>query len=184
MEQNETEYLESIGVTIMNQEMEVFEKDYDLVVKNPGVPPVSPIVKRLNERNIPIITEIELGFQLAKPQNYIAITGSNGKTTTTTIMYELLKAGFPLSLINNKFKELCIKSSDGMSKRRLIIQALNENVELDHIKTAINSNDFQKLEKLINEAKGINDNIFLNQYLVKEKSYSTGNKNKIYGIRR
>ena len=86
--------LEELDVTVYNQDPEVFEKDYDLVVKNPGVPPVSNIVKRLNERKIPIITEIELAFDVAKPQHYVAITGTNGKTTTTTIVYELLKTAF------------------------------------------------------------------------------------------
>ncbi len=50
--ENEIKELEEMGVTIYDQDMSVFEKDYDLVIKNPGVPPVSPIVKRLNERNI------------------------------------------------------------------------------------------------------------------------------------
>ena len=88
------QYLENLGVTIYDQAMEVFEKDYDLVVKNPGVPPISPIVKKLEERNIPIITEIELAYLVSKPQHYIAITGTNGKTTTTTIVYELLHKAF------------------------------------------------------------------------------------------
>ena len=83
-----------LGVVILNQDMSVFEGDFDLVIKNPGVPPISPIVKRLEERNIPIITEIELAFEVSKPQHYIAITGTNGKTTTTTITYELLKKAF------------------------------------------------------------------------------------------
>ena len=90
----EIEILESMNVEITNQEMNVFERDFDLVVKNPGVPPVSPIVKRLNERNIPIITEIELSYDVSKPQHYIAITGTNGKTTTTTIVYEILKQAY------------------------------------------------------------------------------------------
>lgn len=90
----ERDYLESIGVEIRDQDMSVFEDDYDLVIKNPGVPPVSNIVKRLQERQIPIITEIELAYQLCRPQHYIAITGTNGKTTTTTIVYELLKKAF------------------------------------------------------------------------------------------
>ncbi|MBQ0036108.1 MAG: UDP-N-acetylmuramoyl-L-alanine--D-glutamate ligase [Firmicutes bacterium] len=90
----EIEILESMNVEITNQEMSVFERDFDLVVKNPGVPPVSPIVKRLNERNIPIITEIELAYDVSKPQHYIAITGTNGKTTTTTIVYEILKQAY------------------------------------------------------------------------------------------
>ncbi|MCR4634279.1 MAG: UDP-N-acetylmuramoyl-L-alanine--D-glutamate ligase [Erysipelotrichaceae bacterium] len=86
--------LKELGVTVYDQDMSVFERDYDLVIKNPGVPPVSPIVRRLNERNIKIITEIELAFDVSKPQHYIAITGTNGKTTTTTLMYELLKTAF------------------------------------------------------------------------------------------
>ena len=92
--QEEKEYLESIGVEILDQDMSVFERDFDLVIKNPGVPPVSPIVKKLEERKIPIITEIELAYQVSRPQHYIAITGTNGKTTTTTLMYELLKTAF------------------------------------------------------------------------------------------
>ena len=63
--ENEIKELEEMGVTIYDQDMSVFEKDYDLVIKNPGVPPVSPIVKRLNERNIRIITEIELAFDVS-----------------------------------------------------------------------------------------------------------------------
>ena len=90
----EEEQLKQMGVTIYDQDMSVFEKEYDLVIKNPGVPPVSPIVKRLNERHIPIITEIELAFDVCKPQHYIAITGTNGKTTTTTLVYELLHKAF------------------------------------------------------------------------------------------
>jgi len=92
--QEEREYLESIGVEILDQDMSVFERDFDLVIKNPGVPPVSPIVRKLEERKIPIITEIELAYQVSRPQHYIAITGTNGKTTTTTLMYELLKTAF------------------------------------------------------------------------------------------
>ena len=87
-------FLDEYKVTVYNQDMSVFEKDYDLVIKNPGVPPVSPIVKRLNERNIPIITEIELAYSVSKPQHYIAITGTNGKTTTTTLVYEILKVAY------------------------------------------------------------------------------------------
>ena len=88
------EYLDSIGVEIVPQTDEVFEKDYDLVIKNPGVPPVSPFIRSMKERGIPVITEIELAFMTAKPQHYIAITGTNGKTTTTTLVYECLKKAY------------------------------------------------------------------------------------------
>ena len=92
--EEEKQKLKEMGVTMYDQDMSVFEKEYDLVIKNPGVPPVSPIVKRLEKRKIPIITESELAYDVSLPQHYIAITGSNGKTTTTTIVYELLKAAF------------------------------------------------------------------------------------------
>ena len=75
------ELLESWGVTVLKQADELFDEDYDLVIKNPGVPYVSPLVKKLTDRNIPVITEVELAYQVAKPQHYVAITGTNGKTT-------------------------------------------------------------------------------------------------------
>ena len=86
--------LENLNVEILNQDPEVFEKDYDLVIKNPGVSPTGRIVRRLSERNIPIITEIELAYEVSKPQHYVAITGTNGKTTTTSLMYEILKQAY------------------------------------------------------------------------------------------
>ena len=82
--------LNDLGVTVIGQELRDLEGDYDFVVKNPGVPPVSPIVSFFKERNIPIITEIELAYQVMKPQHIAAITGTNGKTTTTTLVYEIL----------------------------------------------------------------------------------------------
>jgi UDP-N-acetylmuramoylalanine--D-glutamate ligase len=91
----ELDFLNENGVEIVGQNQEVFERDFDLVVKNPGVPYRSPMMQRLAERNIPVITEIELAYIAAKPQHYIAVTGTNGKTTTTTLVYEILSRAFP-----------------------------------------------------------------------------------------
>ncbi|MDO4414833.1 MAG: UDP-N-acetylmuramoyl-L-alanine--D-glutamate ligase [Erysipelotrichaceae bacterium] len=93
-EVREREYLESIGVTILPQSDEVFSRPYDIVIKNPGVPPISPFIRRFKDRGVPVITEIELAYQCAKPQHYIGITGTNGKTTTTTLVYEILKKAY------------------------------------------------------------------------------------------
>ncbi len=87
--------LEALGVTVVGQDLEVFDRTYDLCVKNPGVPYRSPFMEALAQHNVPVITEIELAFQVAKPQHYIAITGTNGKTTTTTLVYEILEKAFP-----------------------------------------------------------------------------------------
>ena len=88
-------FLNENNVEIVGQDMAVFERDFDFVVKNPGVPYRSPMMQKLQERNIPVITEIALAYQVAKPQHYIAITGTNGKTTTSTLTYEILRRAFP-----------------------------------------------------------------------------------------
>lgn len=64
-----------------------------LVVLSPGVPTDLPMVKALQERGIPIWGEIELAYQFAKGK-VIAITGTNGKTTTTALTGEILKNYF------------------------------------------------------------------------------------------
>lgn len=87
-------WLTEMGVRVAGLEDEIFEEDYYKVIKNPGINGKLPFVQRLKERNIPVTTEIELAFEVAKKQHFIAITGSNGKTTTTTLMYEVLKQAF------------------------------------------------------------------------------------------
>ena len=91
----ELDFLLLNNVEVVGQEEEVFERNYDLVIKNPGIPYKKWFVVRLEERKIPVITEIELAFSLAKPQHYAAITGTNGKTTTTTLACEIFEAAYP-----------------------------------------------------------------------------------------
>lgn len=66
-------------------------KDVELIIKNPGIPYDNPIIAEAEKKGIPIITEIELAGQLAEGR-IIGITGSNGKTTTTTLIKEMLFA--------------------------------------------------------------------------------------------
>lgn len=86
--------LQDCNAQLVDQELAIFQQDYDLCVKNPGVPYRSEKMEALRQCQIPIITEIELAYQLMKPQHILAITGTNGKTTTTTIVYEILKQAF------------------------------------------------------------------------------------------
>jgi UDP-N-acetylmuramoylalanine--D-glutamate ligase len=73
----------------------------DEIVKSPGIPDKAPIIKKLKEKNTPIIGEIELASRYTNAK-IIAITGSNGKTTTTLLTYHLLKnAGFNVGLGGN-----------------------------------------------------------------------------------
>ena len=70
-----------------------FIKDSYLAIASPGIPPRSEIFKRVKEANVPIISEIELAFKESlKP--FIAITGTNGKTTTTALTAHILQKEF------------------------------------------------------------------------------------------
>ena len=69
-----------------------------LLVPSPAVPLDSPTVLRIKEKNIPIWSEIELAYNFAKGK-LVAITGTNGKTTTTTLVGEIMKAHFGKSYV-------------------------------------------------------------------------------------
>ncbi len=73
----------------------------ELIIVSPGVPLNIPILEKAREKEIPIWSELEFGFQLAKdaPSKIIAITGSNGKSTTTSLIYHILKESGKNALI-------------------------------------------------------------------------------------
>ena len=66
---------------------------FDLVVVSPGVPPTLPFIKAAEEKGIEIIGELELAYRVGKGK-YLAITGTNGKTTTTTLVGEIVKNAY------------------------------------------------------------------------------------------
>ncbi|MDR3061186.1 MAG: UDP-N-acetylmuramoyl-L-alanine--D-glutamate ligase, partial [Dysgonamonadaceae bacterium] len=71
------------------------------IIKSPGIPDKAPIIKRIKEKNIPIISEIEFAGRYTKAKT-VCITGSNGKTTTTMLIYHILKnAGLNVGLAGN-----------------------------------------------------------------------------------
>ena len=75
--------------------------DSDEVMKSPGIPDKAAIVKALHEKNIPIISELEFAARYTDAK-LICITGSNGKTTTTMLTYQLFKsAGLNVGLGGN-----------------------------------------------------------------------------------
>lgn len=81
-----------IQVVITEQQEELVNASFDCIVKNPAIPKDVPALVKARSLNIPILNEMEASFAfLPKDVTIIGITGSNGKTTTTTIAYELLK---------------------------------------------------------------------------------------------
>ncbi|WP_395049043.1 UDP-N-acetylmuramoyl-L-alanine--D-glutamate ligase [Flavobacterium sp.] len=84
----------------------------DVVMKSPGIPDKSPIVKKLVEKGIPVISEIEFAAPFTKAIT-IGITGSNGKTTTTMLTHHLLKsAGLNVGLGGNIGKSFAWQVAD------------------------------------------------------------------------
>ena len=75
--------------------------DAELVVKSPGIPETAPLVRQLLEKGIPVVSEIEFAGRYNKAKT-VCITGSNGKTTTTLLLYHILqKAGLNVGLAGN-----------------------------------------------------------------------------------
>ena len=102
--------LENLGVSVIitQNQSEVFDSSFDYVIKNPGIKLDHPVVIRANKLNIPVITELEVGYMHLPKVKIIGITGSNGKTTTTTLIYEMLKAALlPVHLAGNIGIPLC-----------------------------------------------------------------------------
>jgi UDP-N-acetylmuramoylalanine--D-glutamate ligase len=73
----------------------------DVVIKSPGIPDKAPLIKKLKEKDIPVISEIEFAGRYTSAKK-ICITGSNGKTTTTLLTYHMFqKAGLKVGLAGN-----------------------------------------------------------------------------------
>ncbi len=89
--QRDAARLKALGVVVQLAAEEVPETNFDLAVVSPGVPWSNPMLQELNSRKVPIIGEFELGYQHSLCLN-IAITGTNGKTTTTELVERVLTA--------------------------------------------------------------------------------------------
>lgn len=122
--------------------------DADEVVKSPGIPDHVPLIKKLKAQNTPVISEIEFAARYTKGK-LIGITGSNGKTTTTSLLYHVLnKAGLDVAFGGNIGKsfagqlaekdheywvlELSSFQLDGMLETKLDI-AILLNITPDHL---------------------------------------------------
>lgn len=74
----------------------------DEVMKSPGIPEKNEMVKKIRSKGIDIISEIELAYRFKNDSKIIAVTGSNGKTTTTALTYHICKeAGLDCALVGN-----------------------------------------------------------------------------------
>jgi UDP-N-acetylmuramoylalanine--D-glutamate ligase len=97
--------------------------DADLIIPSPGVPPL-PEIKAAREKGIPVLSEIELAFRFLKGK-IVAITGSNGKSTTTTLAHKILKeAGLKARLAGNIGTPL-ISFADGSRSDQIYVTEIS-----------------------------------------------------------
>lgn len=84
----------------------------DEAVKSPGIPDDAPMVRRLREQGIPVVSEIEFAARYTDAR-MVCITGSNGKTTTTSLVYHILrKAGLDVGLAGNIGHSLALQVAE------------------------------------------------------------------------
>ncbi|MDR2832996.1 MAG: UDP-N-acetylmuramoyl-L-alanine--D-glutamate ligase [Streptococcaceae bacterium] len=74
--------------------LELLDEAFELIVKNPGIPYTNPMLVKAMEKNIPIVVEVELAYEISEAP-IVGITGTNGKTTVTTMVGELLNVNRP-----------------------------------------------------------------------------------------
>ncbi|MRX70809.1 UDP-N-acetylmuramoyl-L-alanine--D-glutamate ligase [Bacillus lacus] len=127
-EENEAaQELEKLGITVIcgNHPLSLFEeRGIELVVKNPGIPYSNSMIEKAQHLNIPIVTEVELAYQISEA-DIIGITGSNGKTTTTTLIYEMLKADSQHALIAGNIGTVACEVAAKAEQGQVIVTELS-----------------------------------------------------------
>ncbi len=118
--------LEKLGVRVVisKEPSNLLDESYDVMVKNPGIKYTHPTVVKAHELGIDVINEVELAYGYINENiNIIGVTGSNGKTTTVTLIYNILKeAGFPVYIGGNIGTPLCHFVKDIKENEYLVME--------------------------------------------------------------
>ena len=116
---------EGIRVLAGSHPVDLLEEHFDFVVKNPGIPYHNCMVEAAMKKGIPVYTEVEIAYQLLEGL-IIGITGSNGKTTTTTLASLMLKESFPE-------REVYAAGNIGIPLSQLAEQSTKENIYVSEL---------------------------------------------------
>jgi UDP-N-acetylmuramoylalanine--D-glutamate ligase len=150
----------------------------DIAVLSPGIPCDLPLVEEFRARNIEITGEIELAYSVGKGNVY-AITGTNGKTTSTTLLGEIMKAYFPevyvVGNIGNPYTSVALEQSENAVTVAEISSFQLEtiktfrphacaitNITPDHLNRHHSMEEYIRVKKLINMNQTASDAIVLN----------------------
>lgn len=101
----------------------------DLIVKSPGIYPFHELLIKAREKDIEIISDIELSYRNLKTKNVIAVTGTNGKTTTTTIIGDILKRVSQTYVVGNIGRGILEITGEAKSDDYLVIEASSFQLE-------------------------------------------------------
>jgi UDP-N-acetylmuramoylalanine--D-glutamate ligase len=122
----EAQELLNLGVTVIcgRHPEDLLDEGFELVVKNPGIPYSNVIIESAVEKGIPIWTEIELAYLISEAP-FIGITGSNGKTTTTTLLFHMLNQDNKKPLIAGNIGTVASGVAEKASPDNVIVTELS-----------------------------------------------------------
>ena len=116
---------EGFEVVTGGHPLELLEHEFDFIVKNPGIPYTKvPLLMKAMKLNIPILTEVQLAYDISEAP-FIGITATNGKTTTTTLIYEMLKEGRLNPLIAGNIGEVASLVAKEATKEDVLVTELS-----------------------------------------------------------
>ena len=101
----------------------------DLIVKSPGIYPFDDLLVKAREKNIEIISDIELSYRYLQTDNVVAVTGTNGKTTTTTIVGDILKRKAKTFVVGNIGKGILEITKEAKKDDFVVIEASSFQLE-------------------------------------------------------
>lgn len=103
--------------------------DIDLIVKSPGIYPFHELLEKAREKNIEIISDIELSYRNLKTENVFAVTGTNGKTTTTTILGDILRRVAKTYVVGNIGRGILEITKEASDDDYVVIEASSFQLE-------------------------------------------------------
>ena len=134
---------EGIKVVTGGHPLELLDENFELMVKNPGIPYNNAMVVRALEKKIPVITEVELAYLISEAP-IIGITGSNGKTTTTTMIAQVLTAGGQNGLLSGNIGFPASQVAQTVSNKDTLVMELSSfqlmGIEAFHPQIAVITN--------------------------------------------
>ena len=178
----QVEELRELGVTLIfgSHPDDLLDDSFDYLIKNPGIPIDHKYVLKSRELNIEVINEAEMAYRLLPESvTLIGITGTNGKTTTTTLTYEMIKEsgkrvhlagniGYPLTSFLDKLEdndiivmEVSCQQLENMSEFKPHI-ALMTNLSVAHVDFLKSYENYKRVKLKLFKNQDANDIAILN----------------------